>query len=324
MPVTDVVKDPEALTMTVTADFTAPVERLWAAHVDPRQLERFWGPPGFGATFTRHDLAPGGQSAYYMTGPDGGRFHAQWEFITVDPGRSFEVRDQFAHPDGSHNTDLPSVRMTFQFDSTEQGSRLVTTTRFDSAEDLEQLVTMGMDEGMQAAFGQIDAVLADLASFHATEVTQSQLLGDTQVRISRVIRGTVDQVWRAHHDPELVRRWMLGPDGWRMNECTLAQRVGDSFRYGWEPIEEGAEGAFAIVGDLLESSPQYREVTTETMEGMPGDPARNELTYALVDGGTLLTLVITYADAEMRETVLATGMTDGMEASYARLESVLV
>lgn len=323
MPVTNVASDPENLTLTVTADFTAPVERLWAAHVDPRQLERFWGPPGYPATFTRHDVTPGGRSSYFMSGPEGRRFDGRWEFLGVEPGRAFEVVDSLAHADGSPNTDLPTTRITFRFDPTGQGSRLVTTTCLDSLEDMEQLVAMGMDEGIVEAFGQIDQVLADLASFHATEITQSQLLGDTQVRISRVIAGPLDQVWRAHHEEELVRQWMLGPDGWRMSECRLPQQVGDSFRYAWEPVEPGTGEAFAFTGELVEQHPQYREVTTEAMEGMPGDPTLNELGFLPVDGGTLLTLVVTYASAEMRETVLATGMVSGMEDSYARMEALL-
>ena len=71
MPITSVTKDPENLTMTVVADFSVPLRRLWDAYVDPRQLEKFWGPPQSPATFTRHDAFPGGVSTYAMTGPDG-------------------------------------------------------------------------------------------------------------------------------------------------------------------------------------------------------------------------------------------------------------
>ncbi len=60
MPVTAVTRDPETLTMTVIADFAADLRRLWQVYVDPRQLERFWGPPEYPSTFTHHDAAPGG------------------------------------------------------------------------------------------------------------------------------------------------------------------------------------------------------------------------------------------------------------------------
>jgi len=319
MPITSVTKDPEALTMTVVADFTAPVRRLWDAYADPRQIEKFWGPPEYPATFVRHDVTPGGRSEYYMTGPDGDKSAGYWEFLSVDAPHSFEVRDGFAGDDGAPNPDMPSMRMTFEFSETENGSRLTTTTHFGSVEELEQLIGMGMEEGMRAAMGQIDDVLADLASFAADRVADAQILSDTQVRVSRVIRGSSDQVWRAHHEPELVQRWLLGPDGWTMPVCELAERVGDSYTYEWE--SESGQDRFGFTGELLESAPPVREVTTERMIGTDGPSTRNELTLTEVDGGTLLSLLITYPSAELRDTILATGMTDGMETSYARLES---
>lgn len=322
MPLTSVEKDLDALTMTITADFPVPVRRLWDAYVDPRQIERFWGPPEWPATFTRHDVFEGGESHYFMTGPDGSRSGGVWQFQAVDEGRSFVVRDGFAREDGTLNTDMPTMLMTFGFEETDGGSRLVTVTTFPSLEALEQLVEMGMEEGTKAAMSQIDAVLEDLRSYAADRPVSAQLVGDTQARITRVIRGTVEQVWQAHHDPELMKRWLLGPDGWVMTVADVAENVGDRYRQEWTR-EDGSDG-FGFEGELLESQPPHREVTSESMIGMPGEPARNELTLTPVEGGTLLTLLITYPSAEVREMVLATGMTDGMETSYARLEELVL
>jgi len=322
MPLSSVVNDPEALTLTVVADFPVPVERLWNAYADPRQLEKFWGPPEYPAKFTRHDLFPGGRSHYVMTGPEGDKAPGFWEFLAVDPGKSFEVRDGFADESGKANTAMPSMRMVFAFEATEGGSRVTTATHFGSAEQLEQLLAMGMDEGMRAAMGQIDGVLADLASFAAGRVAEADILSDTQVRVARVIRGTVDQVWRAHHDVDLMKRWLLGPDGWTMPVCEIATKVGETYRYVWEPEGEG-EG-FGFDGELLEFVPPHRAVTTEHMTGTDYPSTTNELTLTPVDGGTLLSIVITYPSAEVRDMVLATGMTGGMETSYARLEAELV
>jgi len=318
MPITSVTKDPEALTMTVTAEFPVAVARLWDAYADPRQLEKFWGPVEWPATFARHDFATGGRSDYYMTGPDGERSAGYWKYINVDPGKSFEVEDGFATEPGVENTDMPSMRMVFTFESTDTGSRVSTTTHFPSAEALEQLLGMGMEEGMTSAMSQMDAVITDLAAYSAGIGTNAQILSDTKIRVARTIRGTVDQVWEAHHNADLMRRWLLGPDGWTMPVCDLAVNVGDHYRYEWE--QEGGGNRFGFVGELLETNPKYREVTTEMMIGMEGTPATNELTLTPVEGGTLLSLVITYPSAEVRDIVLATGMTDGMETSYARLE----
>jgi uncharacterized protein YndB with AHSA1/START domain len=318
MPLTDVHSDAEALTLTVTGEYPVPVERLWAAYADPRQLEKFWGPQEWPATFTRHDMAAGGRAAYYMTGPDGERVHGWWRFLAVEPVRRFEVEDGFAHDDGTPNEAMPSMRMVYTFESTAAGSRFTSVTYFPSHEAMEQLVAMGMLEGLRSALGQLDDVVAELASFAAERPVAAQILNDTQVRISRIIRGSVEQVWRAHHEPRLLQRWLLGPDGWTMPVCEVASAVGDAYRYEWEAAD--GSNRFGFEGELVASEPPHRAVTTERMIGMDGPGTLNELTLTAVDAGTLLTLVITYPNAELRDTILGTGMTDGMEASYVRLE----
>jgi uncharacterized protein YndB with AHSA1/START domain len=318
MPITSVTSDAETFTLTVIGGYPVPLERLWEAYADPRQLERFWGPETWPATFTRHDMAAGGRSHYYMTGPDGSRSYGWWRFLAVEPYRRFEVEDGFAHEDGRPNEAMPTMRMTFTFEPTSTGSRFTSVTYFASLEAMERLVEMGMLEGLQSALGQLDGVLADLASFAADRGIGTQLLDDTTVRITRAIRGTVEQVWRAHHEPELLKRWLLGPDGWTMPVCEVAAQAGDSYRYEWE-AEDGS-GRFGFEGELLESAPPHRAVTTERMIGMEGPGTTNELTLTPVASGTLLTLVIAYPSTEVRDMVLGTGMTDGMERSYARLE----
>jgi uncharacterized protein YndB with AHSA1/START domain len=326
MPITSVRKDPEALTMSVVADFAAPLQRLWDAYVDPRQLEKFWGPPTWPATFTRHDMFPGGRSAYAMVGPDGDISRGYWEFLDVKAPYSFEVRDGFCHPDGTPNTEMPSMRMTFTFEATPSGSRLTTTTYFNTVDELEQLMNMGMEEGMRLAMGQIDGVLEDLRSFAADLPAAAQILGETTVRVSRFIRGTVDQVWAAHHDPDLVSRWLLGPDGWSMPTCQTATEVGQTYRYVWQ--EDSSGRTFSSTGELLDVAAPYRAVTTGQMQGdgipEPAPSTVSELTLTPVADGTLLTVVITYPDAATRDIVLNTGMVNGMEASYARLERAVL
>lgn len=303
--------------MTVVADFPVPVQRLWDAYVDPRQVERFWGPPTYPAQFTRHDAAIGGHSAYAMTGPDGDVSRGYWQWLSVKPQQSFEALDGFALADGSPNTAMPSMRMVFVFETTDTGSRVMTTTYFNTADELAQLVDMGMQEGMKQVMGQMDLVLADLRSFAADLPTLSQILSDTRVRISRIIHGPADAVWRAHRDSALLQKWLLGPDGWTMPICEVATAVGGSYCYEWERGED----RFGFTGELVESLPPFRAVTTERMLGVPGEGTTNELTLTPVADGTLLSILITYPDAGVRDTVLATGMTDSMETSYRRLEN---
>ncbi|MDI6024167.1 SRPBCC family protein [Leucobacter sp. UT-8R-CII-1-4] len=324
MPITSVDIDPQALTLTVIADFTAPVRKLWDAYLDPRQIERFWGPPTHPATFTRHDGFTGGLTKYHMTDPEGQTYHGYWNWVAVEEGISFEVRDGFAGEDGNPNPELPTTRATFEFSPTALGSRLVTTSYFDSLEELEQLQAMGMVEGMSSAMGQIDGVLADLASFAFGNSTETQLIGDTQARVSRVVRGTVAQIWQAFTDEALLRRWQLGPDGWEMTVCEVGSKAGDTMRTQWRETQSGE--SFGFTGEVLEITPPQRLVTTERMvspadqNGEESPETINELTLTPVEGGTLAAYLITYPSTEVREMILATGMAEGLEISFVRLE----
>jgi uncharacterized protein YndB with AHSA1/START domain len=161
MPVTDVQKDLDALTMTMTGEFDAPPERLWQVWEDPRQLERWWGPPTYPATVTDHALRPGGRVAYHMTGPTGDEAHGWWEIVEVDPPRSILFRDGFARDDGSPDPDLPvtNVRVTIA-DIGGGRSRMSIETVFPSAAAMQQVLDMGAEEGARSAMAQIDAVLA--------------------------------------------------------------------------------------------------------------------------------------------------------------------
>ena len=107
MPVTDVKHDLDNLTLTITAEFAAPVERIWQVYADPRQLEKVWGPPTYPATVVDHDLTPGGRVNYFMTSPEGEKFAGYWKVTAVDEPRSFSFEDGFADLEFNPNPDLP-------------------------------------------------------------------------------------------------------------------------------------------------------------------------------------------------------------------------
>jgi uncharacterized protein YndB with AHSA1/START domain len=161
MTVTAVSKSPETLTMTVDAEFEASADRIWQLWADPRQLERWWGPPAYPATVDAFDLRPGGRVEYHMTGPDGDQPRAFWEVIETDPPRSLVLRDIFANEDGSPNTHLPGTTMRVTIQEIGDGrTRMSIANIFPNVQAMEQVLAMGMEEGMTQAVGQIDAVLA--------------------------------------------------------------------------------------------------------------------------------------------------------------------
>jgi uncharacterized protein YndB with AHSA1/START domain len=160
MPVTDIQKDLDALTMTVVAEYEAPVVRCWRLWADPRQLERWWGPPMFPATFVDHDFTPGSLSSYFMTSPEGEKHHGWWRILVVEAPHGFEIEDGFGDDPGNGG-DMPVTTMRVRLaDRSGGGTRMTIDSKFPSRETMEQVLAMGLEEGLRAAMGQIDGVLA--------------------------------------------------------------------------------------------------------------------------------------------------------------------
>ena len=159
---TSILKHPDNLTMRITAELDATVERAWQLWADPRQLERWWGPPTYPATFTQHDLAPGSRVEYHMTGPEGDQSRGYWEVLEAEAPHRLVFRDGFANADGTPNTDLPLNTARVRIEEVGHGhTRMSIESVFPSTEAMEQVLGMGMEEGLTLAVGQIDAILAE-------------------------------------------------------------------------------------------------------------------------------------------------------------------
>ncbi|MEI8407570.1 SRPBCC domain-containing protein [Kribbella sp. CCNWLW197] len=160
MSVTSIDKDFDALTLTLIADFDATAERVWELWADPRLLERWWGPPTHPATMVEHDLTAGGEVAYYMTSPEGEKYHGRWQLTAVDPPKSLEFIDAFADADGKPVEGMPTNTVRMELSGYDGGTRMELRSTFDSREQMDQLIGMGMAEGLEQAVSQIDALLA--------------------------------------------------------------------------------------------------------------------------------------------------------------------
>lgn len=161
MSVTSVEKDPEALTMTVTADLDATVERAWQLWADPRQFEQWWGPPGYPTTVVDHDLRAGGRIAFYMGATEGERHDSTWEVVAASPPHLLELRDADVDDDGRPNDGNAMTAMIITFHDRDGGGAVMRIrTHFDSLAGMEQVLAMGIEEGMRMVLSQIDDVLA--------------------------------------------------------------------------------------------------------------------------------------------------------------------
>ena len=144
--------------------------------------------------------------------------------------------------------------------------------------------------------------------------------GDTHILVTRRFNASPEAVYRAHTEPAIIQKWLLGPDGWTMPVCINENRPGGKFRYEWA---NGKGHSFHITGELVELEPPRRIVHIERMHLPDPTPDNHVETTFTPDGdGTLMTMRMTLPDAATRAQMLASGMEGGMEASYVRLEGL--
>ena len=145
--------------------------------------------------------------------------------------------------------------------------------------------------------------------------------GDKHVVVTRRFAASPEAVYRAHTEPKLIQKWMLGPEGWTMPVCICEARPGGKIRYEWA---DGKGGGFYLTGEFVELVPFSRIVHVERMHLPDPCPDNHVETRFEPDGsGTLMTMQMTLPDAQTRAAMLASGMEHGMEASYVRLEAMV-
>lgn len=161
MPVTGTTHDLDTRTLTITAEFAAPVDRIWKIYVDPRQLEQVFGPPTHPATFVELDLTPGGRAHYFMTSPEGEKYYGWWRISEVDEPNRFVFEDGFALDDTfAPAPDMPVSQNVYALEATDTGTRATFTSTYDSVEGLQKVLEMGVIEGATSSINQIDAFVA--------------------------------------------------------------------------------------------------------------------------------------------------------------------
>jgi uncharacterized protein YndB with AHSA1/START domain len=145
--------------------------------------------------------------------------------------------------------------------------------------------------------------------------------GDRHVIVTRRFAAPPEAIYRAHVEPALVQRWMLGPDGWSMPVCICDARPGGKIRYEWA---DGRGRGFHLTGEFVTLEPYSRIVHIERMHLPDPTPDNHIETRFEADGdGTLMTMRMTLPDAISRAAMLESGMEGGMETSYVRLEGLL-
>lgn len=162
MTIVSSVTDSNALALTFVTEFDAGIDRVWQLWEDPRQLERWWGPPTWPATFEELDFTVGGNARYFMTGPEGEKAGGWWEFTSIDAPNRIEFTDGFLTEAGERDDSIDPTHAVVTLEDRNGVTRMTIRSTFSTAEHLDQMVKMGMVEGMTQALEQIDPILAEV------------------------------------------------------------------------------------------------------------------------------------------------------------------
>jgi uncharacterized protein YndB with AHSA1/START domain len=152
-----------------------------------------------------------------------------------------------------------------------------------------------------------------------TGVTTYTTPSDKEVVVTRVVDAPRRLVFNAWTNPRHLPQWMTGPEGWTMPVCEIDLRPGGSWRYVWRKAD-GSE--MEMSGSVKEVSAPERLVTTESW-GPEWPETLNTVVLTEAGGRTTITLTILYPSKQARDAALRTGMKEGMDQSFARLEMVL-
>lgn len=145
---------------------------------------------------------------------------------------------------------------------------------------------------------------------------------DREVVVRRVFNAPKALVFDAFVKPELIKRWLLGPDGWSLPVCTIDFRVGGKFRYEWREDATGTE--MGLSGEYLEIERPDKTVHTEVFDDFsPEGPAVITTLFIEKGGKTTVEMTMLFPSSTARDAALEVGMTDGMAISYDRLDGVL-
>jgi uncharacterized protein YndB with AHSA1/START domain len=144
---------------------------------------------------------------------------------------------------------------------------------------------------------------------------------DREICFTRTFKAPRALVFDAFTRPDLLARWMIGPDGWSMSVCEVDLRPGGRFRYVWTKAGGKEMG---MGGTFVEITPPERIVHVELFdEDWTGGETRVTTELVEQDGVTRMSLTVRYASQAARDGALQSGMTSGMEMSYARLDRLL-
>ncbi|MCO5192320.1 MAG: SRPBCC domain-containing protein [Anaerolineae bacterium] len=302
--------------LVMTRRFAAPRHLVWQAYTDCAHLSQWWGPTGWTVPHCELDLRPGGKWHYCMKGemPDGSVMES-WGLAVyreiVPPERLVYV-DAFSDSDGTISADLPQMLITVTFEEIDGQTLLTSITEFDSAEALQTVIDMGMEQGITQTWDRLDAHLPTMRD------DLVRLEGDETIVITRVFNAPPQVVFDAMTQPQHVRIW-YGPRSrsTQVTICEIDLRVGGHWRFVIQ-TQSGDEVDF--YGEYLTIDRPRHLVFTEIFAPFPETVSTIDTVYHDLSGRTRLVATCTYPSQAARDGIIASGMEGGLRETYDQLD----
>ncbi len=136
----------------------------------------------------------------------------------------------------------------------------------------------------------------------------------------REFDASVDAVFRAHRDPDLLKQWM-GPDGYEME----IERHDFVSQGGYRFVHRNPEGEeYAFNGTFHTVRDNDFAIQTFEFEGAPDQVSIEFLKFTDLGGGRArLSAHAVYPSVETRDAMVSSGMEKGMIEGYDKLEGLL-
>lgn len=320
--------------LIITRVFDAPRKLVWMSWTDPEQLKRWWGPRDFTSPFSMIDLRVGGKYINCMRGPDGKDYWSTGVYREVVPPEKLVMTDSFADEKGNvvsgtyygMGPEFPlELLVILTLEEREGKTRL--TLQHGSVKDLNETDAANMEQGWNESFDKLAEYLGASEREELTETKKNPTTiiaepAKQEIVITRVFDAPRELVFKAFIDPKLYVQW-LGPRGLTTTLETFEPRNGGSWRY----IQKDQDGnEFAFHGVNHEVLPPERIIDTFEFEGLPetGHIILGMTKFEELPGNrTGFTAQSVFLSVEDRDGMLQSGMEEGVNESYERLDDLL-
>jgi uncharacterized protein YndB with AHSA1/START domain len=178
----------------ITRVYEAPIEMVWDAWTDDRQVSQWWGPRGFTLTTHSKDLKNGGHWHYTMHGPDGVDYENTTQYL------EFKKCQRLVYDHGGNKERPPLFRVTATFSDLGGKTKLHMSMAFETPEAAEESKKFIKQAGGTGTWDRL------------AEYLEEKQTGEDVFIIARSFEAPIDLAFEMWTNAKHFPQWM-GPTG---------------------------------------------------------------------------------------------------------------